>query len=91
MSTTHSFSGVGKLSVKPGSSVSVVRFTGQFMIGRALEPMSTMTDGMRYRGGQVKLTYFNDYFLRVDFPADGDKAAYVQLIPWSAVSTLILE
>lgn len=87
MSTTRLSS--GKSEVGPGSVVEVARFTGQFMVGRELEPMSSISDGQRIRDYVVSLTYFNDVFMSVKMVSQ--QRSYTQLIPWASVATVILK
>lgn len=74
-----------------GTPVEVVRFNGQFMVGRVLEPMSSISDGQRFRGGTVSLTYLNNTFLQIRFDKVDGKDTYSQLVPWAAVATVILK
>lgn len=78
-------------SIDSGTPVEVVRFVSQFMVGRVLEPKSSLTDGERFRGGTVQLSYLNDTFLAVRFVGVDGKDTYTQLIPWAAVATVILK
>ena len=72
-----------------GSVVETARFLGQFMVGKELEPMSSISNGQRFREYNISLTYLNTTFMKVVFTSQ--KATYTQLIPWSAVSTVILK
>ena len=99
MSTTRSFFGRSKsdkpeaVTTAPESSTSdrvpveVARFVTQFLIGRPLEPMSSISDGQRFREDTLEVSYFNDTFMSVRFPTSG----YTQLVPWTAVATLIIK
>lgn len=78
-------------SIASGAPIDVARFVTQFMVGRELEPMSAITSGQRFRGGIVTLTYLNDTFMLVRFDKVDGKNSYTQLIPWTAVATVILK
>lgn len=78
-------------SVAPGTLIDVARFVGQFMIGRELEPMTSISNGARFRDRTVEVSYFNDVFMAIDFSANARDNGYQQLVPWAAVSTIIIK
>lgn len=94
MFTTPSRSGKNSTEaagIASGTPIDVARFVTQFMVGRELEPMSSITSGQKFRGGVVTLTYLNDTFMSVHFEKVDGKNTYTQLIPWTAVATVILK
>lgn len=91
MSTTPSSSSKNSNKVTAGAPIEIVRFVGQFLIGRVLEPKSSITDGEYFRGGTIRLSYYNDVFLSLQLDNVDGKATYTQLVPWSAVATVILK
>lgn len=87
MSSIPSSSGKSKPEIKKGAVVSTARFVSQFMVGKELEPLTSVNNRQRLRDNHIEVTYFNDTFMQVYFP----KSDYVQFIPWSAVATVIFE
>lgn len=74
-----------------GTPIEVVRFVNQFLIGRVLEPRSSITDGEYFRGGKLHLSYLNDTFMQIRLEGVDGKPEYCQLVPWTAVATVILK
>jgi len=84
---THLSSGSKSPKIASGSVVVTARFVTQFLLGKELEPMTSVSNGQRFRDNNLEVTYFNDTFMSIRYP----KAAYTQLVPWTAVATVIFE
>lgn len=73
--------------------ISVVRFSEHIMIGSQLEPRNALVDcrtdpNAGYVFGQVKLSKYDETFLRIDMYRNGE-LTQSQLVPWASVATVM--
>ena len=69
-----------------------VRFKDPILVGRSMEVVTSLADGMNIEGHDIELEWYNDMFFKLVFPASHRKPlGYHQMIPWSNVATALIE
>lgn len=71
--------------------IKLVRFKEHMAIGTGLDQKSYLEDGGTVLGVPVKLSKYDEIFLKVQFCGKDPVNKYVQLVPWSAVATVLGE
>lgn len=68
-----------------------VRMREPLLLGRALDTVTSISDGQQFEGCNIELSFYSDMFFKVHFPATTRRSAYSQFLPWSNVGTAMLD
>ncbi len=70
--------------------ISVVTFNDSLLIGKALEPIRSLSVGQRIDGGTVSIEKYDNLFLKISYAHTSAPARdYSELIPFARVDKLI--
>lgn len=70
--------------------ITVVRLCADVFVGRSLDLQKCLVSGETVGGVLINLDFYDDNFMSVQFKGKGQDA-YVQLIPWSRVDTVLFK
>jgi len=71
--------------------VKLVRFKEHIAVGTGLDQKSYLEDDGTVLGVPIKLSKYDETFLRIDFKGRDKVNQYSQLIPWSAIATVLFD
>lgn len=79
--------------MKQGHKIDVVRFNGDLPLGKSLDMNKSLgadpSGVCRIAGIPVDMAFFDSNFMEIRFKGPTKDKQYGQLIPWSAVATVI--